>query len=72
MKKLNYSKLLNHMHDPGFFKLNVDDTRSSNSIIGAGGVFRDWNGNWFHGFMLNIGTGANCQRCRCNSHLGGI
>lgn len=41
----------------GFFKLNVDGSRSSNGLIGAGGVIRDCNGIWCNGFMHNIGSG---------------
>lgn len=41
----------------GFFKLNVDGTRSLSGLIGAGGVIRDCHGNWCHDFMRNIGTG---------------
>lgn len=46
---------------PGTLKLNVDGTRSSRGNIGAAGVFRDSEGNWFHGFMLNIGVGEVLQ-----------
>lgn len=41
----------------GWFKLNVDGSRSLNGRIGAGGVIRDCNGYWCHGFMFNIGSG---------------
>jgi ribonuclease HI len=47
--------------DFGFFKLNVDGTRSLSGMIGAGGVIRDYNGNWCHGFMRNIGKGEVLQ-----------
>lgn len=46
---------------PGFFNLIVDGTRSTNGLIGAGGVIRDWSDNWVHGFMLNIGVGEVLQ-----------
>lgn len=45
----------------GVFKLNVDGTRAANGMIGVGGVIRDWNGSWIHGFMLNIGIGEVLQ-----------
>ena len=41
----------------GHFKLNVDGSRSSTSLIGAGGVIRDSSGAWIFGFMKNIGSG---------------
>jgi hypothetical protein len=45
----------------GSFKLNVDGTRSLHGSIGAGGVIRDHNGEWRHGFMRNVGTGEVLQ-----------
>lgn len=45
----------------GFYKLNVDGTRSQNGVIGAGGVIRDNNGVWCHGFMRHIGRGEVLQ-----------
>ena len=45
----------------GHYKLNIDGTRTLNGLIGAGGVIRDHNGNWYHGFTRNIGTGEVLQ-----------
>ncbi|PRQ50066.1 putative ribonuclease H-like domain-containing protein [Rosa chinensis] len=45
----------------GFFKLNVDGSRSSNGMIGSGGVIRDAIGEWISGFMVNIGAGSVIQ-----------
>lgn len=45
----------------GFYKLNVDGSRSRNGDIGAGGVTRDGSGCWKNGFMINIGSGDVLQ-----------
>jgi ribonuclease HI len=39
------------------FKLNVDGSKSVSGVIGAGGVIRDWSGNWVQGFSHYIGAG---------------
>lgn len=45
----------------GFHKLNVDGSRNASGLIGAGGVLRDCDGKWCHGFMRNIGKGQVLQ-----------
>ncbi|KAL6137995.1 hypothetical protein ACLB2K_063283 [Fragaria x ananassa] len=45
----------------GFYKLNVDDSRSRNGDIGVGGVIKDGSGCWKNGFMINIGSGDVLQ-----------
>lgn len=42
---------------PGFFKLNVDGSRTHQGIIGAGGVIRNHTGDWIKGFTHHIGIG---------------
>lgn len=42
--------------EPGKFKVNVDESRLNDGVIGAGGVIRDGSGNWTNGFMINIGA----------------
>lgn len=40
----------------GKFKLNVDGSRKITSgCIGAGGVIRDFHGDWISGFAVNLG-----------------
>ncbi|KAL6208769.1 hypothetical protein ACLB2K_019714 [Fragaria x ananassa] len=45
----------------GFFKLNVDGSRTRNGDIGAAGVIRDEYGCWKGGFMACIGAGEVLQ-----------
>lgn len=41
----------------GQFKLNVDGSRNATGASGAGGVLRNWSGDWIQGFSHHIGIG---------------
>ena len=41
----------------GHHKLNIDGSRVSNGVIGAGDVIRDDFGSWCGSFMINVGAG---------------
>ena len=41
----------------GQFKLNVDGSRNATGVSGAGGVLRNWTGDWIQGFSHHIGMG---------------
>lgn len=45
----------------GSFKLNVDGSRSTNCLSGAGGVIRNWSGDWIKGFTHHISEGEVLQ-----------
>lgn len=45
----------------GSFKLNVDGSRSTHCLSGAGGVIRNWSGDWIKGFTHHIGEGEVLQ-----------
>ncbi|KAF7829952.1 putative ribonuclease H-like domain, reverse transcriptase zinc-binding domain-containing protein [Senna tora] len=41
----------------GWFKLNTDGSCLANGSISCGGVLRDHNGTWIHGFSKKLGSG---------------
>ncbi|GLT82219.1 hypothetical protein SLE2022_006230 [Rubroshorea leprosula] len=47
-----------HPPEDGFLKLNTDGSLRQGSAS-AGGLIRDSNGNWLHGFLVNIGRATS-------------
>ncbi|KAF7818736.1 reverse transcriptase [Senna tora] len=65
----------------GWWKLNTDGSCQGNqNLIGGGGLIRDSNGNWIHGFIKFLGEGnsllaelwAICEGLNLAKHLGCI